>query len=359
METRCSVVMPYYNNARTLMRSLNSFAAQTPAPYEIVVVDDGSAQPLAKICQHAALHGVPLRLLQAAHGGQSAATNVGVKAARGDIVYLTCPDIVAPKGVLARHLALHNAARARGEEVGVMGHITYAPWLKKTPFLRYLSGSGPQFCYGAITDPNNADAAHLYAPACSIARDRLLAVGGFDEVFSYGFQDTDLGLRLAQNNLRFVYDAQAVVLHDHPNDVHNFARRNERVASLTWHLLDKHPHVLTAETLRQGLRAWGESHAMLPRVRAEIEALERELAGPSAPLRRVTKCSSKEAMGLQVLLDQRYHGLLTFAFSCGLLRGGEQMRQRLAMPQGEWAQLCATLLPHSPTTTANASEVKN
>lgn len=348
MASNCSVVMPYYNNARTLMRSLRSFAEQAPQPREIVVVDDGSAQPLAQICRHTQLRGVPLRLLAADHGGQSAATNVGIRAARGDVVYLTCPDIVAPRGVLARHLDAHARAQARGDEVGVMGHIAYAPWLKMTPFLRFLSRPGPQFCYDLIKDPDNAEPAHLYAPACSVPTARLRAVGGFDELFTYGYQDTDLGLRLAADGLRFVYDAAAVVLHDHPNDVDAFARRNEKVAQLTWHLLDKHPEVMPAANLRHGLRAWGRTYHVLPRVREEARALEARLrAAPPA------RGAVSEALAqVQLVLEQRYDGLLTAAFSCGLLRGGERVRSRLEVPHDEWQQLCHDLLPHSPTASA-------
>lgn len=332
-----SVVMPYYQNQRTLLRSLRSYVAQTCRPKEIIVVDDGSDVAADAVVAGAAqvLASVPVRVLRAPHGGQSAATNVGIRAATGDVVMLTCPDIVAPPTTLAHHLHEHVAAAARGQEVGVMGHIAYAPWLKMTPFMRFLSKPGPQFCYHLIADAENADPAHLYAPACSVPRARLLAIGGFDEVFTYGYQDTDLGLRLAAGGLRFVYRAKAAVWHDHPNTLANFCARNERVAQLTWHLLDKHPQVMVASGLCGGLRAWGRTAHVLPRLAEEVDALEARLAARrGANQAAVTK-----------VLEMRYDGLLTAAFSRGLLRGGEGMRRRLGIDAGEWRQLCATLLP--------------
>ena len=40
-----SVVLPYYENQRTLGPCLAALAAQTLVPWEVVVVDDGSAHP--------------------------------------------------------------------------------------------------------------------------------------------------------------------------------------------------------------------------------------------------------------------------------------------------------------------------
>ena len=326
-----SVVMPYYNNARTLLRSLTSFATQTLPPAEIVVVDDGSQQPAAAVLTEDRLAGVPVRLLRAPHGGQSAATNVGIAAAKGQLIYLTCPDIVAPKTVLATHDAAHAASARHGGQVGVMGHIRYAPWVPMTPFMRFLSRPGPQFCYDKLGDPEDAEAQHLYAPACSVPAALLKSIGGFDETFTYGFQDTDLGLRLAAAGLRFVFRPQAQVLHDHPNTLQNFCRRQHRIAQLTWYLIEKHPQVMAPEALSAGLAAWANAMHVVPRLVDEVDALERRVQGPRDPGRQ----------NARAVLEQRYEQVLNAAFSRGLVAGGERVRTALGLGPEQWAQVAA------------------
>ena len=50
--------------------------------------------------------------------------------------------------------------------------------------------------------------------ACVIVRrDVLTALGGFDERFVIGFNDTDLCLRIVDSGLRVLYDAQTVLFH--------------------------------------------------------------------------------------------------------------------------------------------------
>lgn len=90
-----SVVMPAYNNARTIGRALASIAAQTVKPREVLVVDDGSTDGTAQAVAAMAprLEGVRLRLFRQPNLGAGAARNRALAAAAGRwIAFLDADD---------------------------------------------------------------------------------------------------------------------------------------------------------------------------------------------------------------------------------------------------------------------------
>ena len=88
---KISVVIPAYNSARNIGRTLESVLGQTRLPDEIIVVDDGSQDNTAEIVQTFA---GKVRLLSQANAGASAARNAGINASTGQwIAFLDSDDI--------------------------------------------------------------------------------------------------------------------------------------------------------------------------------------------------------------------------------------------------------------------------
>jgi len=84
-----SVIIPSYNRAHTLGRAIDSVLAQTIAPLEIIVIDDGSSDNTAEFVQQ---HYPTIRYIRQDNQGVSAARNLGIKQAKGDWIALLDSD---------------------------------------------------------------------------------------------------------------------------------------------------------------------------------------------------------------------------------------------------------------------------
>jgi glycosyltransferase involved in cell wall biosynthesis len=98
-----SVVIPCFNAASFLEETLRSVLAQTHAPVEVIVVDDGSTDGSAAV---AAAFGPKVHVITQENRGESAARNVGMDHCRGDwIAFLDADDVWQPDK-LERQLAV-------------------------------------------------------------------------------------------------------------------------------------------------------------------------------------------------------------------------------------------------------------
>ncbi len=88
---KVSVIVPCLNAERFLHASLLSVAAQTLAPYEVIVIDDGSTDRSVDIVKSLPMD---VRLLRAHRRGGAGARNLGLRAARGDwLAFLDADDV--------------------------------------------------------------------------------------------------------------------------------------------------------------------------------------------------------------------------------------------------------------------------
>ena len=91
-----SVVIPLYNKAPYIVKTIQSVLHQTFDDFEIVIVDDGSTDHSAEVVrQH--FTSEKIRLIEKENGGPSSARNRGVQEAKGSwIVLLDADDFLLP-----------------------------------------------------------------------------------------------------------------------------------------------------------------------------------------------------------------------------------------------------------------------
>jgi glycosyltransferase involved in cell wall biosynthesis len=213
---RVSVVVPGRDAAHTLPGVLRALAAQTVGRelYEVVVVDDDSSDATPSVVRRSAV----ARLVRApTHVGIAASRNMGVHAARGELIAFIDADCVPSESWLERGLALLDA----GEADVLAGHIDVA-----------LPRASP----AAL-----ADATHYYNQQRYVAegfgatgnlwvrREILERVGPFDEHLDRS-EDYDFGRRAVAAGAHLVYAPDVVVRHPARGPL-ELARRSYRIGT--------------------------------------------------------------------------------------------------------------------------------
>jgi glycosyltransferase involved in cell wall biosynthesis len=150
-----SVVMPAYNAAATLARSIESVLAQTRAELELIVVDDCSTDATpALIADYARADARVRSHRQAANAGVAAARNSGIELARGShVAFLDSDDWWHPRKLELQITQMQRAGASisycsyrrvaeSGEELSVIhppSRLTHADMLRSN-FIGNLTG---------------------------------------------------------------------------------------------------------------------------------------------------------------------------------------------------------------------------
>jgi glycosyltransferase involved in cell wall biosynthesis len=116
-----TILTPTYNRRHTLPRLYESLCGQSRQDFEWLIVDDGSedeTESWGLACQAQAEF--PVRVLRQPNGGKHAAINAGVRAARGDWIFIVDSDDCLTADAVDRVAdALVDAAHTPGPVVGV------------------------------------------------------------------------------------------------------------------------------------------------------------------------------------------------------------------------------------------------
>lgn len=92
---RFSFIVPVYNCRQYLEECVRGILAQTVSDFEILLVDDGSADGSGELCDRLAEKDTRVRVFHKANGGAASARNVGLdKAEGGFVLFVDCDDTV-------------------------------------------------------------------------------------------------------------------------------------------------------------------------------------------------------------------------------------------------------------------------
>lgn len=97
MNPKISVIVPVYNAEKTLHKCIDSILGQSYKDWELLLIDDGSTDASATICDEYAQLDNRIRAFHKQNGGVSSARNVGLKNARGEwIAFVDSDDELLP-----------------------------------------------------------------------------------------------------------------------------------------------------------------------------------------------------------------------------------------------------------------------
>lgn len=213
MPSPVSIVIPLYQRADLTAACLASLERTgTLERAELVMVDNASTDGTPALCAEWA--GRATIITNPVNMGFAAACNQGVRAATGEVVVLLNLDtevhdgwldplleaVADPRVGVAGSRLLYPGGRIQHAGMGVMpGCIT-------VHIHRYVPGDHP-----VVT--RTRDLSIVTGACMALRRDLFLEVGGFDEGYRNGFEDTDLCLRLCARGLVARYCGDSVVTH--------------------------------------------------------------------------------------------------------------------------------------------------
>lgn len=148
---KLSVIIPCKNEAGTVEKLLDSIAAQSTLPYEVVVIDSHSEDETAAIARSYETS-LPIRVIRAKQKGLAHARNEGAATAKGTMLLFVDADVILPSDFIrllldeaqSRHISIGGfsqrmASDRRVVRVGARMMNGYVKIMARTPWPIFFS----------------------------------------------------------------------------------------------------------------------------------------------------------------------------------------------------------------------------
>lgn len=174
MPKTVSIIVPVYNVKPYLSRCIESLLQQTYTNLEILLVDDGSTDGSAVICDEYAAKDSRIKVIHKPNGGVSSARNAGLRAATGDYIGFLDSDDYCD---LTMFKVLVTQLETAAADTAVCGFFN-----EETPgnFVPYFSGEQKTYCFVAEEQITNLLQNRYYSCSCS---DKLFCRNVLDGLF--------------------------------------------------------------------------------------------------------------------------------------------------------------------------------
>lgn len=227
---RTSVVVPARDAEGSIGACVRSLLAQRdelPGGLEVIVVDDGSRDETARVAESAGAH-----VVRAGGDGPARARNLGVRAARGELIVFTDADCTPRPGFL-------RALVAPLDDPTVAGAKGAYETEQRSLTARFVQQEYEER-YARMARRSSIDFVDTYAAV--YRRSVLEAVGGFDERYRLpSTEDQELSFRVAAAGHRLVFAPSARVAHLHADRPWSYARKKFKIGCYKVATLRRHP----------------------------------------------------------------------------------------------------------------------
>src|SRR5438067_9694094 len=248
---KVSVIVCAYNAADTLEDNLRSLERLNYPNYEIVLVNDGSKDRTSELARGFSR----VRVVDTPNQGLSAARNVGLAEATGEIVAYTDADTRVDRDwltFLVQPFLTSEVVASGGPNVVPPDDPPMAQCIARAP-------GGPTH---VLLDDRIAE----HVPGCNMAfrRDALLSIGGFNPIYLRAGDDVDVCWRMQARGWKIGFAGAALVWHHHRSSVKAYWRQQVGYGEGETWLMAHHP-----EKFLDGRMLWhGRIYSPLPFVRS-------------------------------------------------------------------------------------------
>lgn len=183
-----TAIIPTYNRPLLCAQAIDSVLAQTFGDYELIVVDDGSADETSQML---ARYGDRIRVIRQKNAGVSAARNAAIAVAAGRYcAFLDHDDLWMPEK-LAAMVPAFDAAPEAGLAYSCVKHLDESGESRSSDDATVEVRSGRLFQELFLRE------IRISTSSMMARREVLSLVGGYDPAFAVA-QDYDLHLRIAR-----------------------------------------------------------------------------------------------------------------------------------------------------------------
>jgi len=277
-----SIVVVAHNGAESTAKCLRSIARTVDMPYELIVVDNGSAESMQGLSGDMA--GARIVRLER-NCGYAGGVNAGVAAASDTgLVLLLHNDVILTEECVSR--MVHAMNRESADAVGPQTNVARAPQRLDCPPIRNIIELESYSTSNGRANYRKALGADSLGGFCMLVRREAFdAVAGFDTQFNdllYG--DADFCQRLIRQNARLIVALDAFVIHHgavgwfelflHGTDLDRLFNHSMHTFSDRWHVvpeLTAHD-TLTSAALRARARRLMETGSAIEALKLLVEA---------------------------------------------------------------------------------------
>lgn len=214
---RASIVIPTYNRADRLAHLLRCLIQQEFSDFEVLVCDDGSSDHTRAVAEAVAGELAITYLYQPDAGFRAGqARNLGIAAARGEIVICVDDDTLLAPDFVAAHVQLHKEASNPTLAIGLRFRTDVFAGLPHSA--GQIGTFEPDIRIGQIGQ-NETQLLKVHPPwrlvySCNLSAPRNATELRFSDSFhEWGIEDHEFGYRMLRSGLRLELALGAPVLH--------------------------------------------------------------------------------------------------------------------------------------------------
>ena len=223
-----SVVVPTYNRASTIARTLESVRIQTWSNFECIIVDDGSLDGPDLADAVSRLEDRRFRVIRQDNAGGGAARNKGVAAAKGNfIAFLDSDDFFLPNKLSDIHAEL---VRPGGDDQHTV--LFSQIFVERGKERTWIKPSRAPHACERIDDYLILNGGFIQTSSIVIPREVARDVR-FDEALPFG-QDTDFCIRLAAFGCSFSMMPEPLVVWTDDSTLNRVSNNRRVDALLSW-----------------------------------------------------------------------------------------------------------------------------
>jgi glycosyltransferase involved in cell wall biosynthesis len=218
-----SIIVPTHNRPGALLRCLSALSdlSYPRNRFEVIIVDDGSAQPLEAVV-HPFRDALDLSLVRQARAGPAAARNTGASQARGRFLAFADDDCQPAPDWLAA-LEVRSTGTPGSAICGrTLNALVDNPYSTAMQLIRDV--------VYAHYNANPDQAQFLASNNLAVPTKRFHSIGGFDarEFPAACSEDRDFCARWLHNGYPLIYAAEAFVNHAHPLNLRSYCEQHFR-----------------------------------------------------------------------------------------------------------------------------------